>query len=102
MAPPPAGANAAPRVRIRQPAPGLMLALDPRLPRAAQRLRFSLAPAVDVARVDWFVNGARVAHSAGRDWLWPLERGAHTVRAEVYRADGGPGQRTPAVRFQVQ
>lgn len=99
---PPASASAAPGVRIRQPASGLMLALDPRLPPAAQRLRFSLAPTAQVARVDWFVDGAQVAQSAGHDWLWPLVRGAHTVRAVVHRADGRPGQHTPAVRFQVQ
>jgi hypothetical protein len=52
--------------------------------------------------VDWIVNGAQVAQSVGPDWLWPLVRGAHTVRAVVHRADGGPGQHTPAVRFQVQ
>jgi penicillin-binding protein 1C len=58
MAPPPAGANAAPRVRIRQPAPELMLALDPRLPRAAQRH----------------------ASASRRQWTWRAWTGSSTAR----------------------
>jgi penicillin-binding protein 1C len=98
VAPSPATARGA---RIRQPSAGLTLAMDPRLPAAAQRLRFDLAPGVRPARVEWIVDDELLAQSAQPHWSWPITRGHHRVRAVVYPASGGPGQSTPTVLFQV-
>jgi penicillin-binding protein 1C len=88
--------------RIRQPGPGLRLALDPRLPSDAQRFRFSLAPGIDPDTVDWYVNGELEFTSRTGDWLWPLRKGEHEVFAQVRDPYTGLRQRTPPVTFSVR
>ena len=52
-------------------------------------------------RVEWLVDGQFAASSRNGRYLWPLQRGKHTVQAAVYR----PGKflhRTPEVRYLVK
>ncbi len=96
-APAPGPAVAAPpQFRLRQPSWDLQLALDPRLPADRQRFRFLLDGVGPGERVEWFVDGERVAVTDGPELLWPLTRGAHQAWARV-------GEReTARVPFQVR
>ena len=98
-APPPAPAPAA--ERIRQPPPGLRLALDPRVPAADQRFRIALAPGPPPVQVRWQLDGAPAADTPTRDWLWTMTPGTHTVQATVQLADG-TRRTTRAVTFHVR
>ena len=75
--------SAAP-IRVRQPTPGLQLALDPRLPPKAQAFEFLLDGLALGDEVHWTIDGE--IHSADdARYLWQLSRGDHNVRASVWR-----------------
>lgn len=84
--PGPAGPVQQAHIRLRQPTPGLRMAMDPRLPAASQVFEFVLQGALETDTVEWQVDG-QAAERGGPDYLWPLQRGAHVVSASV-RRDG--------------
>lgn len=73
-------------IRLRQPTPGLELALDPRLPAAAQAFRFRLEGVTNRDRVEWTIDGD-VTQSEGQSLDWPVSRGPHSVSASIIRND---------------
>jgi penicillin-binding protein 1C len=95
LMPPPA------QPQLRQPYPGLQLALDPRIPDALEAFTFELAWAQIPTSVQWWVDGAVAGYSDGERWDWPLQRGAHTVTALATAADGSR-MRSAAVTFSVR
>jgi penicillin-binding protein 1C len=74
----------APRIRLRQPTPGLALAFDPRLPADAQAFEFALDGIAAGDRVHWHVDGREHVTANGR-LLWPVTRGEHDVVVSVWR-----------------
>ena len=83
--------------RIRQPGPGLRLAIDPRLPRIAQRFRFALSTAPPHGTVQWFLDGEVIDQCTGSDCLWTLRAGTHTLFARIRdRAAAPEDEFTPA------
>jgi penicillin-binding protein 1C len=65
-----------PAARILAPAPGTIVALDPDIPPARQRLRFEAAN-VQGAAVRWRIDGKPAGQGAQWAWLpWP---GRHRV-----------------------
>ncbi|TJY60955.1 penicillin-binding protein 1C [Sinimarinibacterium sp. CAU 1509] len=87
--------------QLRQPYPGLQLALDPRIPDALEAFTFELAWAQTPIAVQWWVDGEIAGHSDGERWDWPLQRGAHTVTALATAADGRRMHSVP-VTFAVR
>ena len=71
-------------IAIRQPVPGLLLAMDPRLPADRQALEFQLDGTQPGDRVDWMIDGGSYSTLDG-SLLWSLSRGTHRVSAEVWR-----------------
>lgn len=69
---------------ITQPTDELHLAKDPRIPDKYEAFQFKLAGFTQGESVDWIVDGNRVATTTRPDYLWPVERGSHTVRAKLY------------------
>ena len=67
-----------------QPTPGLLLAVDPRLPPERQAFEFRLGGTEPGDRVDWMIDGD-THRSPGGSLLWDLARGTHQVSAEVWR-----------------
>ena len=65
-------------IRLRQPTPGLQLALDPRLPSGAQVFLFSLDGVARADRVDWVIDGQE-APARGPGYRWNVTRGEHRV-----------------------
>ncbi|MDE0371522.1 MAG: transglycosylase domain-containing protein [Rhodospirillales bacterium] len=70
-----------------QPTPGLLLAVDPRLPPEHQAFEFRLGGTEPGDRVDWKIDGDPYRTLGGR-LLWSLTRGTHQVSAEVWRSSG--------------
>ena len=76
------GHNAA--IRLQQPVPGLLLALDPRLPEAAQAYEFRIEGTQPSDEVRIRVGSDAYVATDGR-LLWPLSPGVHEVSASVWR-----------------
>lgn len=80
--------------RIRQPANGAIVALDPDIPPERQRLHFSAAAQAG-GQLRWRLDGKEIARGAQAAWLpWP---GRHVMQL----ADAG-GQVLDEVRFEVR
>ena len=91
-------------VRLIQPTTGLQLAKDPRIPDAHERFPFLLPESIRPLRVDWIVDG-HVVTTTARDvhrYLWPVKRGAHSVKAKIWPIDGKPPVETMAIQFTVK
>jgi penicillin-binding protein 1C len=91
-----------PMPSIARPVPGETLAIDPRVPRRAQQLRFTLDDAGRaIARVRWRVDGKGVTNTDGHTAQWTLQPGAHRVSARIWlEGKVMPVDRGP-VRFRV-
>jgi penicillin-binding protein 1C len=87
-------------ISIRQPVPGLLLALDPRLPRAAQAYEFRLDGISPGDEVRVRVGTDSYVASHGR-FLWPLSPGQHEVSASVWR-HGAPVASVAPFSFTVR
>ena len=76
------------RLRIVAPPPGSVFYLAPELDRQLLVLRWAAAPGSgDVSfEIDGQLVGTRPAQDHG--FTWPLEPGAHTIRATVRLPDG--------------
>ena len=84
--------GAAPLARIRRPTDGTIVALDPDIPPANQRLRLE---AEGGAALQWRIDGKPYARGASAQWLpWP---GQHAI--ELVDANG---QVLDSVRLQVR
>lgn len=73
------------RPLVRLPSPGLIAALDPRIPDELEAFSFELASTPKDATTEWFVDGTPVGASSeefGR-FLWNPKRGKHLVHAIV-------------------
>ena len=82
-----------PAVHISTPAPGTLLAIDPDIPPARQRLQF--AASQPVAGLRWRMDGKPLGRGARIAWLpWP---GRHVVQLTDAR-----GQVLDEVRIEVR
>ncbi|NLA75598.1 MAG: penicillin-binding protein 1C, partial [Deltaproteobacteria bacterium] len=89
-------------IELIQPSPGLMLAMDPRIPDEYEAFLFRLSGVIDDSRVEWYVNNRLEAVTDSGDYMWPVIRGSHTVTARVYTADNMVKKETHAVDFLVK
>jgi len=84
-----------PAWRIAEPAPGAIVALDPDIPPARQRLRFVASGAPGAGSVVWVLDGKRVARGATHAWPpWP---GRHRLQLRDAR-----GRVLDEVPFEVR
>ncbi len=101
--PPPTGTlqvAAAPQYRLLQPTAGLHVAHDPRIPAEFEALPMQIAAVPGLRRVDWYVDGKLAASTTDTHFPWPLQRGTHTVNAQVW-TDSASAQATEDIRFYV-
>jgi len=91
-----------PAPRLRTPTNGLMLAYDPRIPAAYQRFLFEVSDAASVRKVDWYVNGTRIASSNGPSYQWPVRRGSYTAYARIYPRGQARVVTTRSVTYTVK
>lgn len=87
---------------LSQPTPGLLLAMDPRIPDQFEAFPFRVN-AQRIERIDWLLDDVVVAQTGlgEREYLWHLTPGKHTARARVWQGGGAPIE-TPTVAFSVR
>lgn len=82
-------------VRIIQPAHGAIVALDPDIPPAHQRVQLVASPVPAGARLRWRLDGALLGEGAQRAWQpWP---GRHRLQLT-----DGKGQVLDEIRLEVR
>ena len=82
-------------LRIAEPASGAVVALDPDIPPASQRLRFVAAGAAPGAPLRWRLDGKLVGHRPVHAWRpWP---GRHQLQLQ-----DASGRVLDEVRFEVR
>lgn len=91
-------------IRLVQPTQGLKLAMDPRIPDELEAFELMLPKRLEVAKVEWIVDGKVAGTTAGgqHGFVWPLTRGSHQAEARVWRAEGQEPASTPVVSFTVK
>jgi penicillin-binding protein 1C len=92
-------------IRFQKPSPGLLLAMDPRIPDESQLYELSLSVprkiADKICYVTWIMNGESIGFSQEPEFLWPVTRGAYTAEAVIHLTGESTPIRTKAVVFQV-
>jgi len=81
----PGASQRARAVALVQPAEGLLLAYDPRVPPEYQAFDFVLRGVDEDDQVDWRIDGAAPLRRDGPRYAWQLERGEHRLSATVFR-----------------
>lgn len=89
-------------VYLRQPGPGMELAMDPRIPDDREAFVFKLANLSDGTPVDWYVDGRLVGSTSTGEYLWELQPGKHWVKARLWPSDAKRFRETGKVRFVVK
>jgi len=89
--------------RLKQPIAGLQLAMDPRIPDEKEMLPFELEHDDGYERIEWIVDGKTVARKKpGNAYVWPLQRGKHSVYARLWRSGDSRALQTRTVSFYVK
>lgn len=73
---------------IVSPADGVMLAVDPRVPKQYQGYPFSVSFLPEGAGIVWFVDEKPQPAAREETFFWRPEKGSHTVRAEMTLKNG--------------
>jgi penicillin-binding protein 1C len=89
-------------VYLRHPTRGMQLAMDPRIPDDQEAFTFKLANLPQGTPVEWYVDGRPVGSTSGGEYLWPLQRGVHSVKVRMWPANSGSFKETPPVSFIVK
>ncbi len=89
-------------VAMIQPSPGLLLAMDPRIPDDHESFMFKLSGVRDNSRVEWYVNEKLTAVTESGEYLWPMSRGKHTVMARIVTGENKQRSETQTVAFLVK
>jgi penicillin-binding protein 1C len=88
---------------IVQPAPGELLAIDPRIPLSDQTYTFRIRAAPHRPRaVTWYLDGRSLGRSATDHLSWQLAHGDHVLTASVAAGAHRPAVRLGPVAFRVE
>jgi len=88
-------------IRLVRPTNGLQLAMDPRIPDDQEAFEFLIEGIGKTEMVEWDIDDTFKKRSGDGCYLWPLERGVHTVKATVWRGEEKLFQ-THKIRFSVK
>jgi penicillin-binding protein 1C len=87
--------------RLLQPTAGLQIAHDPRIPAEFEALPMQIAAVPGLRRVDWYVDGKLAASTTDAHFAWPLQRGTHSVNAQIWADSAASAKGTDDIRFYV-
>ncbi len=91
------------RLRLKQPTPGLQLAMDPRIPDEYEAFMLKLSEiSLPVESVEWLVDGEVIGTTSVHQYSWPLSPGTHIAQARIWITDADQPLATPLVRFYVK
>jgi penicillin-binding protein 1C len=93
--------SAEPQYRLLQPTAGLQIAHDPRIPPEFEALPMQIAAVPGLQRVDWYVDGKLAASTTDTHYGWPLQRGTHSVKAQVWTQTTTGAHSSDDIRFYV-
>jgi len=68
---------------LRQPSPGLQLAMDPRIPDELEAYALVLSEIpLETDSVEWLIDGELIGTTASdtHQFLWPVKRGTHIAQ----------------------
>ena len=80
---------------IMRPANGLEIAFDPRIPSEKQMFEMHISGVTDIDQVEWIIDEAKLPKIAGSKFLWPVQRGKHSVKAVIWRDNMQLAQTSP-------
>ena len=66
-----------------RPTEGLQIAYDPRIPPRHQKFRFELGGVKKHYTVEWILDGQKLENATDSQYLWPVERGQHSVSVKI-------------------
>jgi len=87
---------------LRQPTPGMLMALDPRIPDSLETLLLRINHAPTTGEVEWWIDGNKLGRSQTAQYPWPVQRGHHVAQARIVRPDGTIMEQTQEVSFLVK
>ena len=87
-------------LRWRRPTNGLQLASDPRIPDELEVFPFEIQGIDEGMQVEWTLNNTVLAQTTGGSFVWPVQRGAHRLRARIF--DGVASIEMPEITFVVK
>lgn len=76
------------RVTLVRPTEGLQIAYDPRIPQEVQAFEFVADGIAAGHRAEWLLNGKQLTRTDSGRYLWPVERGNHTLLVRELDAGG--------------
>ena len=92
-------------LRLKQPTPGLQLAMDPRIPDELEAFALKLsATELEADSIEWLIDGKVIGRTTAevREFLWPVKRGTHIAQARIWMLQGDEPLKTERVRFYVK
>ncbi|PZO87406.1 MAG: penicillin-binding protein 1C [Micavibrio aeruginosavorus] len=102
---PPRQNSSAPSVRapeLVRPTSGLMIAYNPRIPKDSQKFRFEVKELHPDQEIEWILDGSSLGRHKTPHYLWPVEKGAHTLSVVIHTADGDASLEIAPVPFTVK
>ena len=88
--------------RIRQPTPGLNIAMDPRIPDDLEAFKFELNIKQTNLMVDWYLNNEFLASTKTPDYAWTITKGKHKLMARIKLNDTQRIMETELINFTVK
>lgn len=92
-------------LRLKQPTPGLQLAMDPRIPDEYEAFALKLsATELEADSIEWLIDGKVIGSTPAevREFLWPVKRGTHIAQARIWLLEGDEPLQTERVQFYVK
>lgn len=88
-------------VKLLKPTSSLAIAMDPRIPYLLQKFEFKLSSMGEGDQIDWIVDGKKIHTSQRSTYLWPLEKGKHSLKVNIYK-EGRCLHQVSEVQFLVK
>ena len=91
---------------LKQPTPGLQLAMDPRIPDELEAfaLKLSATELEEADSIEWLIDDKVIGRTRieEREFLWPVKRGTHIAQARIWMLQGDEPLKTERVKFYVK
>jgi penicillin-binding protein 1C len=92
---------------LKQPTPGLQLAMDPRIPDEYEAFALKLSATeleAEIDSIEWLIDGKVIGKTPAeeREFFWPVKRGTHIAQARIWTLKGDKPLQTEKIRFDVK
>jgi penicillin-binding protein 1C len=87
---------------LTRPTNGLQLAMDPRIPDDREAFLFATSPLPSGSNVDWYIDDILIGTTSVGEYVWPMRRGTHVIRARIWLNNQRHPVATPPVKLTVK